>query len=153
MLSSFPFTISLQSIKIEQFHLFVFRHFACTCPWFIMHRSHCKHVYFNGTDAQVWFKPIKIYRICFKEWWSWWWPKWCSIDYVQYFTQFTIISVAWTICDFWIFCSSCFFVLSNEKEKCKITIWMKCRFRRTLFKQIKRTANRMLTNKKTFWLS
>lgn len=46
-------------------------------------------------------------------------------------------------CDFWIFCSS-FFVADAE---CEITIWMKCRFRRTRFKQTKRTVNRILTNK------
>lgn len=46
-------------------------------------------------------------------------------------------------CDFWIFCSS-FFVADVE---CEITIWMKCRFRRTRFKQTKRTVNRILTNK------
>lgn len=131
-----------------------------------MHRLHCEHVYFNGIDAHIWYKPIKFYRIhfqCFEERWSWWWPKWWS-----YSTMFsisldlhthTLVTIIFFCCTkqyaiFWIFCSS-FCLLSNgeKREMLKITIWMKRRFRRTLFKQTKCTANRILTNKKTFRLS
>lgn len=129
-------------------------------------RLYCKHVYFNGIDAQVWFDPIKFYRneyvnngpddVTITKWPKWCWFFWlCSIFHLAYTNSLQSFSDMYKKnAIFLIFCSSIFFLMNEwmKKEKCKITIWMRCRFRRTLFKQ----TNVQLTEywpTKMFWLS